>query len=158
MVNWYERTTLVDWKHGNVDEIISTSRRTDLGRICLQSKLSGANPPKITIFHFFLCQSGQLGEGKGKGVHKKIRNVDEITSPTMYHSFRPPLPDLKLQTFWNSSLFLQFLWSEIEQIQPKSVCLLGEVNSSTFLIFNYDNFAEATALVLIALAASAFIR
>ena len=37
----------------------------------------------------------------------RIRNVDEITSPTMHHSFRSPL--------------------------PKSVRLLGEVISSTFL-------------------------
>ena len=64
-----------------------------------------------------------------------IRNVDKITSPTMHHSFRPPLFDLKSQKYWNSSLFLQLLWSEIKQIRPKSVCLLGEVNSSTFLTY-----------------------
>ncbi|MCK5507039.1 MAG: hypothetical protein KAI50_00775 [Desulfobacterales bacterium] len=38
-----------------------------------------------------------------------IRNVDEITSTTMHHSFRPPLPNLK------------------------SVRLLEEIISSTFL-------------------------
>ena len=27
-----------------------------------------------------------------------LGNVDELTSPTMHHSFRPPLPDLKSQT------------------------------------------------------------
>ncbi|MBC2694678.1 MAG: HEPN domain-containing protein [Desulfobacteraceae bacterium] len=29
----------------------------------------------------------------------KLRNVDEITSPTMHHSFRPPLSDLKSQKY-----------------------------------------------------------
>ena len=74
-----------------------------------------------------------------------MRNVDELTSPTMHHSFRPPLPDLKSQTSWNSSLFLQFLWSEIEQIRPKSLCLRGEVNSSTFLIL-FSSFLLPLAL------------
>ena len=62
-----------------------------------------------------------------------FRNVNKITSPTMHHSFRPYLPDLKFQKHWNSSLFLQFLWFQIEQTWPKSMRLLGEVNSSTFL-------------------------
>ena len=64
---------------------------------------------------------------------KELRNVDEITSPTMHHSFRPPSSDLKSQKSWNSLLFLQLLWFKIEQIRPKSVRLLDEVNSSTFL-------------------------
>jgi len=38
-----------------------------------------------------------------------LRNGDEITSPTMHHSFRPPLPDLKSQKYRNSLLFLQLL-------------------------------------------------
>ena len=38
-----------------------------------------------------------------------IRNGDEITSPTMHHSFRPPLPDLKSQKYQNSLLFHQLL-------------------------------------------------
>ena len=35
-----------------------------------------------------------------------LRNGDEITSSTMHHSFRPPLPDLKSQKYRNSPLFL----------------------------------------------------
>jgi hypothetical protein len=66
--------------------------------------------------------------------YKNLRNVDEITSTTMHHSFRPPLSDLKSQKYQNSSLFHQPLWSEIEQIRPKSMRLLGKVISSTFLI------------------------
>jgi hypothetical protein len=31
-----------------------------------------------------------------------LRNGDEITSATMHHSFRPPLPDLKSQKHQNS--------------------------------------------------------
>jgi hypothetical protein len=38
-----------------------------------------------------------------------LRNGDEITSPTMHHSFRPPLPDLKPQKYQNSLLFHQLL-------------------------------------------------
>ena len=38
-------------------------------------------------------------------ISKSLRNVDEITSPTMHHSFRPPLPDLKSQKHQNSLLF-----------------------------------------------------
>jgi len=38
-----------------------------------------------------------------------LRNGDEITSPTMHHSFRPPLPDLKSQKYQNSLLFYQLL-------------------------------------------------
>jgi len=38
-----------------------------------------------------------------------LRNGDEITSPTMHHSFRPPLPDLKSQKYQNSPLFHQLL-------------------------------------------------
>jgi hypothetical protein len=38
-----------------------------------------------------------------------VRNGDEITSATMHHSFRPPLPDLKSQKHQNSLLFLQLL-------------------------------------------------
>ncbi len=34
-----------------------------------------------------------------ESVRKIIRNVDEITSPTMHHSFRPPLSDLKSQKY-----------------------------------------------------------
>jgi hypothetical protein len=37
------------------------------------------------------------------------RNGDEITSATMHHSFRPPLPDLKSQKHQNSLLFHQLL-------------------------------------------------
>ena len=77
-------------------------------------------------------------------VMKYIRNVDDIISPTMHHSFRPPLSDLKSQKYQNSSLFHQLLRSEIEQIRPKSMRLLGEVISSTFLIFSV-----LTAIVLI---------
>ncbi|MBW2166447.1 MAG: hypothetical protein JRG74_10265 [Deltaproteobacteria bacterium] len=29
----------------------------------------------------------------------KVRNVDEITSPTIHHSFRPPLSGLKSQKY-----------------------------------------------------------
>jgi hypothetical protein len=45
-----------------------------------------------------------------------VRNGDEITSATMHHSFRPPLPDLKSQKHQNSLLFHQLLGFEIEQI------------------------------------------
>jgi hypothetical protein len=40
---------------------------------------------------------------------REVRNGDEITSSTMHHSFRPPLPDLKSQKHQNSLLFLQLL-------------------------------------------------
>jgi len=40
---------------------------------------------------------------------KYVRNGDEITSPTIHHSFRPPLPDLKSQKYQNSQLFHQLL-------------------------------------------------
>jgi len=40
-----------------------------------------------------------------------LRNVDEIISPTMHHSFRPPLPDLKSQKYQNSPLFHQLLYA-----------------------------------------------
>jgi hypothetical protein len=40
---------------------------------------------------------------------REVRNGDEITSSTMHHSFRPPLPDLKSQKYQNSLLFLQLL-------------------------------------------------
>jgi hypothetical protein len=40
---------------------------------------------------------------------QELRNVDKITSPTMHHSFRPPLPDLKSQKYQNSPLFHQLL-------------------------------------------------
>jgi len=39
----------------------------------------------------------------------KLRNGDEITSPTIHHSFRPSLPDLKSQKYQNSLLFHQLL-------------------------------------------------
>jgi len=45
-----------------------------------------------------------VGEGE-----QTLRNGDEITSPTMHHSFRPPLPDLKSQKYQNSPLFHQLL-------------------------------------------------
>jgi acetyl-CoA carboxylase beta subunit len=46
---------------------------------------------------------------KNKGLRDVVRNEDEITSSTMHHSFRPPLPDLKSQKHQNSLLFLQLL-------------------------------------------------
>jgi hypothetical protein len=39
----------------------------------------------------------------------QLRNWDEITSATMHHSFRPPLPDLKSQKHQNSLLFHKLL-------------------------------------------------
>jgi hypothetical protein len=39
----------------------------------------------------------------------RVRNGDEITSSTMHHSFRPPLPDLKSQKHQNSLLLPQLL-------------------------------------------------
>jgi len=68
-----------------------------------------------------------------KQVGTILRNGDEITSPTMHHSFRSPLPDLKSQKYQNSRLFHQLLRFEIEQIWPKSMRLLGKVISSPFL-------------------------
>jgi type IV pilus assembly PilX-like protein len=68
-----------------------------------------------------------------KQVGTILKNGDEITSPTMHHSFRSPLPDLKSQKYQNSRLFHQLLRFEIEQIWPKSIRLLGEVISSPFL-------------------------
>ena len=38
-----------------------------------------------------------------------LRNGDKITSPTMHHSFRPPLSDFKSQKYQNSLLFHQLL-------------------------------------------------
>jgi hypothetical protein len=45
-----------------------------------------------------------------------LRNGDEITSSTMHHSFRLPLPDLKSQKHQNRLLLHQLLGFEIEQI------------------------------------------
>ena len=34
-----------------------------------------------------------------KLIGAQLRNEDKITSPTMHHSFRPSLPDLKAQKY-----------------------------------------------------------
>ncbi|MBC2694725.1 MAG: response regulator [Desulfobacteraceae bacterium] len=40
-----------------------------------------------------------LPDMDGNSLYPFHRNVDEITSPTMHHSFRPFLPDLKSQKY-----------------------------------------------------------
>nr|AAU82623.1 hypothetical protein GZ18F2_53 [uncultured archaeon GZfos18F2] len=59
-----------------------------------------------------LCGTCLMNCRAGNGISRSaewVRNGDEITSATMHHSFRPPLPDLKSQKYQNSLLFLQLL-------------------------------------------------
>ena len=87
-----------------------------------QRKQPVTDPGALKIF-FQECNEREQGsESDWKG-HKRLilegfrpvriavslRNGDEITSSTMHHSFRPPLPDLKSQKHQNSLLFHQLL-------------------------------------------------
>ena len=52
---------------------------------------------RTKIWHFSHILSGShIGKNCNIG-QNVVRNVDEITSPTMHHSFRPSLPDLQSQ-------------------------------------------------------------
>ncbi len=76
----------------------------------------------VCIFNFQtkLKIPNRFAKGKERlevqqGLVNELRNVAKITSPTMHHIFGPFLPDLKLQKYQNSLLFLQLLQFKIEQ-------------------------------------------
>jgi hypothetical protein len=77
--------------------------KTDVGEVGLGTAISGIKTMGLNIEE--LQEEGSVMIS----VDPWLRNVDEITSATMHHSFRPPLPDLKSQKHQNSLLFLQLL-------------------------------------------------
>jgi elongation factor G len=67
-------------------------------------KLKTGASERICLYRRRISSSSSTISSLGIFVSESLRNGDEITSATMHHSFRPPLPDLKSQKHQNSLL------------------------------------------------------
>jgi hypothetical protein len=56
-----------------------------------------------------------------------LRNGDEITSTTMHHSFRPPLPDLKSKSIKIACYSINFCDLRSNKFDPNLCAYLGKL-------------------------------
>jgi len=53
----------------------------------------------FTIFNIVFANFLHTSDTTASSVSLGLRNEDELISPSMHHSFRPSLPDLKVEKY-----------------------------------------------------------